>query len=143
MSNTVLREYPISTSKYGIGNKEGSGKTPLGKHRIVKKVGMGEPIGTVFRNLRKTGEIATIYYDSTDIESDPVITRVLVLEGLEKGVNKGRGIDSLSRGIYIHGTHEEGLIGKPASHGCIRMRNKDIMELFELVDIGTLVVIEN
>jgi len=138
----VIRTYPVSTSKYGIGNTEGSNKTPLGTHRIYEKVGEGVKIGTIFKACINTGRIAKIYHDSTDVEQDFVITRIMCLEGLEPGVNKGEGIDSRYRRIYLHGTPEEGLIGKPASHGCIRMKNDDVVELFDLVKIGTLVEIK-
>jgi len=138
----IVRSYPVSTSKYGTGNEEGSNKTPLGTHRIYMKVGANAPIGTVFKHCINTGRIAKIYHDSTDVEQDFVITRIMCLEGLEPGVNKGEGIDSRDRRIYIHGTPEEGLIGTPASHGCIRMKNDDVVELFDQVKIGTLVEIE-
>lgn len=138
----VIRTYPVSTSKYGIGNEEGSNKTPLGTHRIYKKLGGGVEIGTIFKACINTGRIAQIYRDATDVEQDFVITRIMCLEGLEPGVNKGEGIDSRDRRIYIHGTPEEGLIGTPASNGCIRMKNDDVIELFDLVKIGTLVEIE-
>lgn len=138
----IMKIFPISTSKYGTGNEEGSNKTPLGTHRIYMKVGEGAPIGTIFKSLLNTGRIATIYHDSTDVEEDLVLTRIMCLEGLEPGVNKGERIDSRDRGIYIHGTPEEGLIGKPPSHGCIRKKNDDVIELYVLVTVGTLVEIE-
>ena len=138
----VIRTYPISTSKYGIGNEDGSNKTPVGTHRIYEKVGEGVKIGTIFKARISTGRIANISHDSTDVEQDFIITRIMCLEGLEPGVNKGKGIDSCDRRIYIHGTPEEGLIGTPASHGCIRMKNDDVVELFDLVKIGTLVEIK-
>jgi len=138
----VIKAYPVSTSKYGIGNEEGSNKTPLGTHRIYKKVGEGAPLGTIFKACINTGRIAKIYRDSTDVEEDFIITRIMCLEGLEPGVNKGEGIDSRDRRIYIHGTAEEGLIGKPASGGCVRMKNDDVVELFDLVKAGTLVEIK-
>jgi len=141
-SEEVIRTYPVSTSKYGIGNKEGSNKTPLGTHRIYEKVGEGVKIGTIFKARISAGRIAKIYRDSTDVEQDFVITRIMCLEGLEPGINEGKGIDSRDRRIYLHGTPEEGLIGKPASHGCIRMKNDDVVELFDLVKIGTLVEIK-
>lgn len=138
----IVKMYPVSTSKYGIGNEEGSYKTPLGTHRISKKIGSGAKIGTIFKSLTKTNKTAEIYVDGRDIAEDIITTRIMWLEGLEPGINKGKGIDSHARHIYIHGTPEEGLIGKPASHGCIRMRNKDVIELFELVREGTLVEIQ-
>ena len=138
----ILQEYPISTSRYGIGSEAGSNKTPQGKHKIIKKIGDGAPVGTIFRSRLNTGKIATIYTDTTDLEQDDVTTRILRLTGLEKGINQGGNVDSFQRYIYIHGTPEEGLIGRPASHGCIRMRNADVIQLFNTVEEGTLVIIE-
>lgn len=137
----ALTIYPVSTSKYGVGNRENSNKTPLGTHRVKKKYGAGAPLGTVFRARENTGKVATIHTDATDLEEDLITTRILWLEGLEPGKNKGKGIDSYHRYIYIHGTPEEGLIGEPASHGCVRMKNADAAELFEKVSLGTLVEI--
>ena len=138
----ILQEYPVSTSRYGIGSEAGSNKTPQGKHKIIKKIGDEAPVGTIFRSRLNTGKIATIYTDTTDLEQDDVTTRILRLTGLEKGINQGGNVDSFQRYIYIHGTPEEGLIGQPASHGCIRMRNADVVQLFDAVEEGTLVVIE-
>jgi len=138
----IVRSYWVSTSKYGIGNKEGSNKTPLGTHRICEKIGKGAKMGSIFKSGINTGKIAKIYTDSTDIQEDLITTRIMWLEGLEIGINKGKGIDSYERRIYIHGTPEEGLIGAPASHGCIRTRNKDVLQLFDLVPKGTLVEIQ-
>jgi len=132
----LLGSYPISTSKYGIGNESGSNKTPLCRHRIVNRLGKNAPLGAIFKCRRNTGKIAR-----TCNGGDLITTRILRLEGLEKGVNKGEGIDSFQRCIYIHGTPEEKFIGKPASHGCIRMKNKDIVELFNLVKRNMLVKI--
>jgi len=138
----TLKQYPISTSVYGIGSKAGSNKTPLGKHKVISKFGQGAPLGAIFRSRINTGRVATIYTDDTDLEEDDVTTRILRLTGLEPGKNQGPGVDSFSRYIYIHGTPEEGLIGQPASHGCIRMKNTDVIELFDLVEEGTVVMIE-
>ncbi len=133
--------YPVSTALKGLGNRNGSYQTPTGTHRVCQKYGKDAPIGTIFRARRDTGKIAKIYTDKTDTPKDYVTTRILRLEGLEKGINKGRGIDSYRRLIYIHGTPEEGLIGTPASHGCIRMKNADVIALFDTVPVGTLVEI--
>jgi len=132
----LLSFYPISTSKYGIGSKSGSNKTPLGLHKIVSKIGRNAPLGTIFNRRRNTGKIAKAHGIK-----DLITTRILRLAGLEKGKNKGKGIDSFGRYIYIHGTPEENLIGKLASHGCIRMKNRDIVKLFNLVKRNTLVTI--
>ena len=137
----TVASYPISGSAYGIGSRAGSNKTPLGTHRISETYGDGAPLGAVFRSRVKTGEVAQIYTDDTDVEDDLVTTRIMWLDGQEPGVNKGAGIDSHSRYIYIHGTQEEGLIGRPASHGCIRMKNQDVIHLFDQVKVGTLVEI--
>lgn len=138
----ILARYPISSSEYGVGNKAGSNQTPLGTHKISHKIGDGAAVGAVFRSRAATGEIAAIHTDETDVDDDLVTTRILWLQGLEPGVNQGKGIDSHARYIYIHGTPEEGLIGQPASHGCIRMYNRDVIELFDAVQEGTLVEIQ-
>jgi len=137
----VLREYPVSTAKNGVGSQAGSQRTPLGRHRVHAKFGQGEPLGTIFESRSSTGRIATIHTAPVDLPEDVITTRILWLEGLEPGKNLGQGVDSRARYIYIHGTNEEGLIGQPASHGCVRMRNRDVLELFELVAVGTLVEI--
>ena len=138
-SNHVLETFPVSTAEKGLGNRNGSYQTPTGVHRICKKIGDGATIGTIFKARKDTGRIATIYTDNTDSADDFVTTRILRLEGLEPGVNKGGNVDSFLRLIYIHGTPEEGLIGRPASHGCIRMKNHDVVKLFNEVPVGTLV----
>lgn len=138
----AVETYPVSTSKYGIGNTSGSNKTPLGTHRICAKIGDGEPVGMTFDSRKRTGRIAKICTDEIDLEQDDITTRILRLEGLEEGVNKGEGIDSFARYIYIHGTPEEGLIGSAQSHGCVRMKNQDVIDLFDSVSVGTLVEIQ-
>lgn len=137
----IDKKYRISSAKNGTGNKAGSGKTPLGVHRIAEKIGSGAQPNTIFVGRKDSGKMATILKEPIDSEDDYVTSRILWLEGLEPGINKGKGIDSKQRYIYIHGTPEEGLIGTPASHGCIRMYNKDVIALFDLVNAGTLVVI--
>jgi len=137
-ANKVITSYPVSTSKYGAGNRSGSNKTPLGLHQIVSKIGRGAPLGAIFKRRRNTGKITKAHSNRGDF----ITTRILRLAGLEKGLNKGKGIDSFHRCIYIHGTPEENLIGKPASHGCIRMKNRDIIELFNSVKRGILIRIK-
>jgi len=137
MGDTAVRQYAISTSKVGTGGEENSGSTPLGRHRVAEKFGDGAPLGTIFRSRESTGEIAAIITDPTDVEEDLVLTRILWLEGMEPGVNRGPGVDSKERYIYIHGTNEEGLIGTPASHGCVRMRNADVVDLYDRVPLAT------
>ncbi|MBU0503678.1 MAG: L,D-transpeptidase [Candidatus Omnitrophota bacterium] len=132
----VIKTYPISTSKYGIGNKSGSNKTPIGLHQIVSKIGRDASLGSIFKRRRNTGKRASLRGGG-----DLITTRILRLAGFEKGINKGKGIDSFARCIYIHGTPGEDLIGTPASHGCIRMKNRDIIELFDLVKNGIIVKI--
>lgn len=140
----IFKQYPISTSKYGIGNLTGSKKTPLGRHKIVRKIGDGSPLGTIFAHRRNQRRIARIFSRKSKImdKMDLITTRILRLRGLESGVNKDEGVDSYKRCIYIHGTPQEWLIGTPASHGCIRMRNRDIVEVFDVISSGELVLIE-
>lgn len=131
--------YPVSTSKYGIGSKSGSNKTPLGAHYVRKKIGADVAPGTIFKARKNTGRIAEIEHQPRATGDDYVTSRILWLSGLEPGKNRGGDVDSFQRYIYIHGTHEEGLIGQPASHGCIRMKNADVIELFEQVPESSLV----
>ncbi len=138
----LRRQYPVSTSKYGIGSKAGSNKTPLGMHYIRRKIGADASSATIFRGRVDTGRIAAIEPRPIATGDDFVTSRIMWLQGLDEGKNTGAGVDSWSRYIYIHGTHEEGLIGQPASHGCIRMRNADVIELFASVPTKTLVWIQ-
>lgn len=140
-NDSVCETYRISSATEGVGSKAGSGKTPAGIHRVSEKFGEGAPLGTIFKARQSTGKIAPIITEPIDIPEDEVTTRILWLSGLEPGINKGGQVDSHKRFIYIHGTPEEGLIGQPASHGCIRMYNREVIELFSLIDIGTFVVI--
>ena len=137
----TLVSYPISTSKYGEGSKENSFKTPLGNHIIKEKIGENAPINTIFISRINTKNIASIENKPKNTENDYVTSRIMWLEGQENGVNKGPGIDSYERYIYIHGTHEEGLIGVKASHGCIRMFNVDVIDLYDRIYNGTKVII--
>lgn len=140
--NEISKTYAVSTSRYGIGNRIKSKKTPLGIHRVAEKIGDGTPLGAIFDGKRRyTGETSIIYIDDTKLSENYELTRIIWLEGMQPKINKGKGIDSYKRLIYIHGTAEEGLIGTPASIGCIRMKNSDVIELFNLVNIGMLVEI--
>lgn len=139
----LLKTYPVSTSAFGPGFQQGSNQTPLGLHRIREMIGDGAPFGMVFKARRPTGRIAEIISDPVDVPEDDVTTRIMWLEGLEPGVNQGGNVDSYRRYIYIHGTPEEGLIGRPASHGCVRMHNADVIDLFGRLGEGTLVYITN
>ena len=137
----TLVSYPVSTSKYGEGSKENSFKTPLGNHVIKEKIGENAPINTIFISRINTKNVATIENKPKNTENDYVTSRIMWLEGEENGVNKGPGVDSYERYIYIHGTHEEGLIGVKASHGCIRMFNVDVIDLYDRIYNGTKVII--
>ena len=142
IENSIIKaSYPISTSKYGEGSIENSFKTPLGKHSIKEMIGDEAEINTIFTSRINTKRSATIIDQFEDTDNDYVTSRIMWLDGEEDGLNKGGNVDSFRRYIYIHGTHEEGLIGTKASHGCIRMFNYDVIELFNLVNIGTKVLI--
>ncbi len=137
-NDTIVERYDASTSRFGIGNRENSLKTPVGLHRIREKFGAGAPPGRVFRDREDTGED----WDHSQTGDNLILTRILRLEGLEEGINKGGSVDSYERYIYIHGTGREDLIGTPLSHGCVCLRNLDIARLFETVKEGTLVYID-
>jgi len=139
----VIKTYKISTSKFGEGSKENSFKTPLGKHEIKKMIGKDVIIGGRFIGRVHTGEIFPIYTDQEIyVKEDVVQSRIIWLSGLENNINKGKGVDSFARYIYIHGTPEEWLLGSKASKGCIRMSNKDVIELFDKVHEGMIVNIK-
>ena len=151
-NSIVLQEYMISTSKYGLGNKNESFQTPIGIHKISKKIGNLCPIFTVFKGRAPLGDNLTLSELEKPINEkyrkkylkgceDVITSRIMWLEGIEEGVNKGGNVDTYSRYIYIHGTAHEELIGKEASHGCIRMRNDNVIELFEKVKKNTYVLI--
>ena len=139
--NFKIAEYPISTSKFGIGNKSGSNMTPLGYHLIKEKIGDHIPKNSIFKAGEFTKEIAKINIKKS-YDEDLITTRIIKLEGMENSINRGSGIDSYEREIWIHGTSSESKIGTPASHGCIRMKNNDNILLFNSVDVGTPVNIE-
>ena len=140
-NSTIISSYPISSSKYGEGSKQNSFKTPLGSHMIKEMIGDEVPKNTIFISRINTQREAKIIHDQENSDNDYVTTRIMWLDGMEDGKNKGKGVDSYNRYIYIHGTHEEGLIGQKASHGCIRMFNSDVIELFSVVKKGTKVYI--
>ncbi len=137
----LVKSYPVSTSKYGTGNRRGSLKTPLGAHCIRRKIGTGASLGAIFKNRENTRQTAWDISDETSDFEDLITTRILWLAGLEPGINQGDGIDSFARYIYIHGTHEEHRIGQPASHGCVRMTGHDVIELYDRVRENGLVLI--
>ena len=135
----VIRSYPVSSSAFGEGQIENSLKTPYGKHIIKTKIGTNVLKNDFFISRQHIPQPATIIHEPVDSKDDFITSRIMWLEGEEDGFNKGGSVDSFKRYIYIHGTHEEGLIGQKASHGCIRMLNHDVIELFELVTEGTAV----
>lgn len=137
----VLREYRISSASAGVGQRSGSGQTPLGRHVIRIKIGKGASLNSVFVGRRPTGEIYSPQLAQQNPGRDWILTRILWLSGREPGFNRGGECDTLRRYIYIHGTPHSEPMGRPASHGCIRMRNHDLVELFDLVENGTLVTI--
>ena len=131
LNGVAVKSWPVSTSKFGEGVEPGSRKTPLGKFRICEKIGEAAPAWAVFKSRQPTGEIA-----APGGGEDGVLSRILWLEGLEEANRNTK-----DRYIYIHGTNQEHLIGEPASHGCIRLKNEDVIELFGLVPAGTEVEI--
>ncbi|MDH5472370.1 MAG: L,D-transpeptidase [Gammaproteobacteria bacterium] len=135
----VLVEYPVSTSLYGTGNQQDSYQTPLGLHRIKEKIGDGMPAGEVFIGRQPQGLLDDLIANNVGLSEDIITSRILWLEGLQAGINQGGDVDTYQRYIYIHGTVDEDSIGHPASHGCIRMRNQDVIDLYDRVDIGCAV----
>lgn len=142
-NNKIFSTYPVSTSSKGAGNNIGSFKTPTGLHFIAEKIGDNAPVATLFINKKNTGKVVPINITEVSSNKDEITSRVLSLKGLQQGINKGKKYDTFARGIYIHGTSDEASIGKPSSHGCIRMKNDDIIELFDLLSVGTKVVLLN
>ena len=130
--STLLATYPVSTSRFGLGDRPGSKFTPLGQLQIAEKIGNNAPPGAVFKDRRRTGEIVL----ANSPGRDPIVTRILWLRGLES-----QNANAFARDIYIHGTPEESRIGSPASYGCIRMRSSDIVQLYNIVGIGAAVTI--
>ncbi len=139
----IEKSYTISTAKNGIGTGSGTFCTPMGLHEIAEKVGDGLPVNSIIKNKMPTGSTAKVVKESKTTGQDLITTRVLHLRGLEANINLGGANDSYSRGIFIHGTHEEGLLGTAASKGCVRMSNDEVIELFNSVEVGTFVVILN
>ena len=129
---TLLATYPISTSKFGLGDYRRSSRTPLGQLEVAKKIGDNAPLGAVFKDRVRTGEIVA----PNSPGRDPIVTRILWLRGHE-----AQNANAFGRYIYIHGTPEERLIGTPASYGCIRMRSTDVVQLYNIVGVGAAVTI--
>ena len=135
----VIREYPVSTGKNGIGEKLDSGCTPRGRHSIAEMIGAGCALNAVFVGRQPTGEIYHPELRRQYPGRDWILTRIIWLQGEEPGVNRGGTVDTYSRYIYIHGAPDDVEMGEPGSAGCIRMRNGDVVELFELVSVGCAV----
>jgi lipoprotein-anchoring transpeptidase ErfK/SrfK len=133
--------YPVSTAKNGAGELMGSECTPTGWHRIRAKIGAGQPLNAVFTGRRPTGEIYSADLGKQNPQRDWILTRILWLGGLEPGKNRYGKVDTTWRYIYIHGCPDELLTGKPDSHGCIRMKNADVLDLFNRVNVGVKVYI--
>jgi len=137
-----VQRYSVSTALNGAGAQMGSEKTPLGWHRIRARIGAGCEAGTVFVARRPTGECYSAALAAANPGRDWILTRILWLCGTEPCINRFGEVDSMQRYIYIHGCPDSEPMGEPRSHGCIRMRNQDVMELFERVPVGVPVLIE-
>lgn len=137
----LIRHYIISTAANGPGEENGSGCTPRGWHQVRAMIGGGQPLNSVYVARRPTGEIYSPALRTGNPERDWILTRILWLSGLEKGINRMGNVDTMKRYIYIHGAPEDATFGEPVSHGCVRMKNDDIMELFDMVSPGTRVFI--
>ncbi len=140
-SGKLLRSYQISTGANGVGEENGSFCTPRGRHVIRAKIGAGQPANAVFVKRRPTGEVYSSELGARHPGRDWILTRILWLSGCESGYNRGGSCDTMRRYVYIHGTPDSVELGKPGSRGCVRMRNRELMELFDLVPAGTEVEI--
>jgi len=137
----LIKRYDVSTAKNGVGEIKGSYQTPRGKHYIRAKIGSGQPVNAVFVGRRPTGEIFNLELGASYPERDWILTRILWLCGSEPGFNRMGDVDTMRRYIYIHGSPDHAEMGYPGSHGCIRMQNEDVMDLFDRVEAGTPVEI--
>ena len=142
-NHNIIRKYQISSAGNGVGQEYGSFCTPLGKHIIRAKIGTSQPINTVFIRRRPTGEIYTPELGARYPGRDWILTRILWLSGCEPGFNRMGKVDTMRRYIYIHGSPDSTEMGKPGSIGCIRMYNRDLLQLFNLVTTGTEVDIKD
>ncbi len=138
----LLSQLHYLTALNGVGEKKNSGQTPRGQHLIRAKIGADQPLNAVFVGRRPTGEIYNAALSQQFPRRDWILTRILWLSGCETGFNRLGDVDTMQRYIYIHGTPDTEPMGKPLSHGCIRMRNTDIADLFERVSVGTPIHIE-
>ncbi|MDG9667904.1 L,D-transpeptidase [Hahella sp. CR1] len=140
-SGKAVETFTVSTARAGVGERNGSGQTPRGEHIIRAKIGAKAPLNAVFRGRRWTGETYSPALAEAYPERDWILTRILWLSGTQKGFNRGGDVDTMRRYIYLHGTPDSEPMGEPLSHGCIRMRNQDIIRLFDRVGPGTPVLI--
>lgn len=140
-NGNLLKRYSISSAKNGVGELNGSFCTPRGRHIIRAKIGAGQPFNTVFVERRPTGEVYSPELARSCPGRDWILTRILWLSGCERGYNRMGHVDTMRRAIYIHGSPDTADMGKPGSRGCVRMHNRDIVELFDLVPVGTEVEI--
>jgi len=138
----LLKRYAVSTAAKGVGEQNGSFCTPRGRHVVRAKIGAGEPFNTVFVRRRPTGEIYTPELGAQHPQRDWILTRILWLSGCEVGYNRLGSVDTMRRYIYIHGSPDQVPMGSPGSHGCVRMRNEDIVDLFDRIEAGTPVEIK-
>ena len=138
----VIAGYVVSTSSNGAGEQVNSEQTPRGLHTVRDLIGHGAPLGAVFVGRRFTGEVFSSELRTAHPDRDWVLSRVIWLEGVEDGKNRGGDVDTLARCIYIHGTPDTEPIGRPGSHGCIRMRNADVISLFDMAQLGMHVQID-
>lgn len=139
--NTIIARYNISTAKNGVGEINGSECTPLGWHLIRAKIGVSAEENAVFVGRRETGEIFNEGLRKRNPQRDWILTRIMWLSGLEKGKNRGGEVDTMRRYIYIHGCPDKDSFLQPSSHGCVKMHNPDVIELFNNIDVGTRVLI--
>jgi len=140
-SLVCVSDYSVSTARNGVGELDGSGCTPRGQHYIRAMIGAGQPLNSVFRGRRPTGEIYSPELALAHPERDWILSRIVWLCGRQWGVNRGPGVDTFCRFIYIHGTPDTEPMGTPLSHGCVRMRNKDLVALFARLQPGMPVMI--
>ena len=140
--DVLIDTYVVSTGKNGLGERLGSGCTPRGWHAIHAVLGLDAPIHSVFVSRQRTGEIYSAAFAHANPGKDWILTRILQLDGLEPGRNRGGDVDTLSRYIYIHGTSDEVTLGTPVSKGCIRMSNTDVIDLAQWVSVGTRVCVQ-
>lgn len=140
---SVEAGWPVSTARNGVGEANGTERTPRGWHVIRARIGEGQPENTVFQGRRPTGEIFSEELRRAYLDRDWILTRILWLSGLEPGRNRLGDVDTMRRFIYIHGAPDADPVGVPGSHGCIRMRNRDVIDLFGRVLVGTRVLIRD